>query len=581
MWTYVTLTVYGRNGICQNADEEDKERRTLKKLFATLLCGMVLFSLASCGTGDKTSKETAQPSPETTLGVENLSVETPYQPVSSYKGYFVVRDESNSMYGVIDETGESVLPCEYGEIRFDEAESQTVLKVKSKGSYGVYDLQGQELIPCEYTEIEFTPYADLCIVETFTGQNDILNFRGESILPESYDIVEFAYGNVVAGKSATETEEGSIAVYQPDGTQIKNFTLEEESMLDFMVGNGGNTIAVNYLVNGMGLLDFNHCLVVEGEEAIWSNTLSVNNYLFFFTGDSLVAKNVETQKETAVWSFPEEQVWSLFAIQKLSEHTDPVTGVKFIDVYVSGVGDISEVKYYLRIVLDKDVSVIDYVKAGINEQIVGGDKLGQFYNGVAMVLPAEGYLYTIGIDGNKIAELSNPYTDRDRSFLLGNAAVLNNNGYYTIVDAQGETILSDEGYSNIGALNVNGLYVITDQNGKVGLIDQYAEEIVPCGGIESVETGVERASSESWELESSNAAEDELYILHNGDMWAVYSALETKLITQFQKMDGEAATQYNCFLGNGGYPLIDEDGESVYLISHSSGTYQITSVNKQ
>ena len=129
MWTYVTLTVYGRNGICQNADEEDKERRTLKKLFTTLLCGMVLFSLASCGTGDKTSKETAQPSPETTLGVENLSVETPYQPVSSYKGYFVVRDESNSMYGVIDETGESVLPCEYGEISFDEAESQTVLKV--------------------------------------------------------------------------------------------------------------------------------------------------------------------------------------------------------------------------------------------------------------------------------------------------------------------------------------------------------------------------------------------------------------------------------------------------------------------
>ena len=128
---------------------------------------------------------------------------------------------------------------------------------------------------------------------------------------------------------------------------------------------------------------------------------------------------------------------------------------------------------------------------------------------------------------------------------------------------------------------MNGLYVITDQNGKVGLIDQYAEEIVPCGGIDSVETGVERASSESWELESSNTAEDELYILHNGDMWAVYSALETKLITQFQKMDGEAAAQYNCFLGNGGYPLIDEDGESVYLISHSSGTYQITSVDKQ
>lgn len=550
----------------------------MKKLLATVLCGMMLLSMASCGTKGEITKETTQPSPDSTLGTQKLSLQTFDQPVSSYQGYFVVRNEGSGMYGVIDETGKSVLPCEYGEISFDQAESQTVLKVMNKGSYGVYNLKGQELIPCEYTEITLTPYADLCMVKTFTGENDVLDFNGESILPTAYDIVKFAYGNVVAGKSATETEEGSIAVYQPDGTQIKNFTLEEESILDFTIGNGGNTIAVNYLVNGMGFLDFENCFVVEGEKTTWSDTLSESGYLLFMDGGSLVAKNITTEKETVVWSLPEEQVWRLFSIQKLSQHVDPVTETKFVDIYVAGIGNVGDVKYNLRIVVDKEVSVIDYAKAGINKQILGGDKLGDFYNGIAMVLPAKGYLYTVDINGNKKEELSNPYTDPDKSFLIGNAAVLNNNGYYSIVNAQGETLLSEEGYSNVGALNVNGLYVITDQNGKVGIMDQYAEEIVPCGGIDSIQTGVEQASSESWELKSSKVAEDELYILHNGDKWAVYSAMETKLITEFQKMDGEAETQYNCFLGNGGYPLIDEDGKSVYLISYNNENYKIIPV---
>ena len=293
---------------------------------------------------------------------------------------------------------------------------------------------------------------------------------------------------------------------------------------------------------------------------------------------SLIAKNMETQNETTIWSFPEKQEWGLFSLQKLSQQVDPVTETKYVDIYAAGTGDVREEKYYLRIVFGENISVIDYAKSGINGQLVGGDDLGDFYNGVAMVLPAKGDLYTVDINGNKKAELSNPYTDRDKSFLIGNAAVLNNNDYYSIVNAQGKTLLAEEGYSNVGALNVNGLYVITDQNGKIGLIDRYAEELVPCGNIDSVEAGVERASSESWKLESSKVAEDELYILHNGDMWAVYSALETKLITEFQKMDGEAETQYNCFLGNGGYPLIDEDGKSVYLISYNNENYKIIPV---
>lgn len=552
----------------------------MKKLLATLLCGMMLFSMASCNTRDQISKETTQPSPEATLSVQDLSVETPYQPVSSYQKYFVVRNKSNSMYGLIDKKGSVVLPCEFGEVSFAEAKSQTVLKVMNKGSYGVYDLQGQELIPCEYTEITLTPYADLCMVETFTGENDVLDFNGESILPTAYDIVKFAYGKVVVGNSATEKQEGCIEVYQPNGTLIKSFSIGQTSIFDLLIGNGGNTITIISIEDGKGAADYQNCLVVEGDDILWSNTLVVDEKLVYFNGNSLEVMNSKTDERTSVWNFKEEGNWEMFSIQKVSEGTDPVTGVKYADISIDAIGGekTGNVRCYLRIIFDQTYSAIDYTEAGINRWITGGDELSDFYNGVAMVLPDKGYLYTIDINGDKKVELSNPYTDRDKSFLIGNAAVLNNNGYYSIVNTQGEILLSEDGYSSVGTLNVNGLYVITDQNGKIGLIDRYAEELVPCGGIDSVETGVERASSESWELESSKVAEDELYILYNGDMWAVYSALETKLITEFQEMDGEAETQYNCFLGNGGYPLIDEDGKSVYLISYNNENYKIIPV---
>lgn len=59
------------------------------------------------------------------------------------EGYFLVRNESGHLYGVVDSEGNYIFPCEYQEISFCETTEQSVLKVLSKGYYGIFDFDGR------------------------------------------------------------------------------------------------------------------------------------------------------------------------------------------------------------------------------------------------------------------------------------------------------------------------------------------------------------------------------------------------------------------------------------------------------
>lgn len=117
--------------------------------------------------------------------------------------------------------------------------------------------------------------------------------------------------------------------------------------------------------------------------------------------------------------------------------------------------------------------------------------------------------------------------------------------------------------------------MVTNQNGQLGLINKYAEELVPCGGISSIESAIEQSDNDNWELESSHETEDELYVIHKEDKWAVYSTTVGRLVTDFMNMSGNQLDQYNCVLGKNGFALIDEDGQNVYLVSCDGSNYKV------
>lgn len=509
---------------------------------------------------------------------------TEYIPVASSQGYFIICNESRNLYGLVDNAGRFVLPCEYGKISFSEAKSQTVLKVESRGSYGVYDLSGRMLIPCEYTEIYLSPYSDSCIVKTFVNKYGVFDFNGKTILPIEYDVLRFGYGKIyAAAKNADGQTPSTVAAYDLEGKVVKEFAWDKGTVRDIVVGSGGNLLSVNFS-SGNGI-DVEYLPIVG--PATWGDTVSLGNHLLYFLGDELVAKNMVTQEEVDIWKFPDSQNWNNFLIGGgYQTEIDPISKTEYVDLLVSkrvlGKRDLDACS--LRVTFSDPISVIDYDAIGLEKSYTlgglfhSGDELGAFYDGLAMVLPSEGYTYVVNSDGSKVYDITAPYTLRQDCFLLGNAAVLNNNGFYSIVGMNGEILLSKTGYSKVQKLNVPGLYAVTDQNGMLGLINEYAEELVPCGGVESIQTSIFRPDTDDWDLESSHYTRDELYTIHNGGKWAVYSSKKHQLVTGFMELDGDGAIQHDCVLGKGGYALIDEERDNAYLISYENGSYQVSTL---
>ena len=527
---------------------------------------------------DKEAKKNNQENSNNMTLVEEFTINE--QPIASFKNNFIVRNDSGNLYGLINSSGEEILPCEFEKMEFAETKSKTIVIVQSKGSYGIYDLDGTELIPCQYTNINISAYEDLCIATAFTGECNVLNFSGEMILPTGYDIISFGYGKIImAGKSASETDSGEIAAYDSNGNLIKKFPSEDGQIIDLSAMNGGNLICVTYMKNGISYTDFDNCLVVSGDTNIWSNTQVSGDYLYYFQDAFLTARNIKTGDEYSIWKFPEDQDWTGFEIGHPSDNIDSVTNISFVDFSILGhVNGQKDKGRALRVVLDDPISVVDFTALGINISLGSQDEIGSFYDGIAMVFPADGYLYTTDTSGQIVNQLKNPYTDRETSFLIDNAAILNNNGFYSIIDANGDTLLLEEGYSNIEKM-MGGFSVVTDQSGKIGLINNLTDEILSCGEIESIETGIKYVSPKYWDLESKYSTDSELLIINKEQSWAVYSLLTNSFVTDFIAINNSGLLQYDYALGNGGFFLIDDSREYVYVIADKGDSYKVYLIN--
>ena len=573
----------------------------MKKIFVLVATIIIVISLVACGDADFDSAETGDDSSPNTVQEQSPSTQeqnpsTPvptaddgatqplfiseYIPVASSQGYFVVRNDSGNQYGLVDDKGNYILPCEYEEVSFAETKSQTMLKVMSRGSYGVFDLNGDERIPCEYTEVSLSPYTDYCYVKNFFDKMGLLDLDGNIILPIEFDMLKVSYGKTFTALKNAEGEiPAAITVYDSNAQLLKEILWDKEPVINIDISNGGNLLCVYYGTN-FANTDY---IAIEGS-SVYGDTYVDGNRLYYFNGQDLIIRSLDTQEETVIWSFPDEKISKYSEIRTVKDYIDPVTNVESVDLYVFEVIPDTPVGegYYLRITFGDKIETICYPKDDDGNTLNLGvysywDIASQFYDGVAIVFPESGYLYTINTKGEKIAEITNPYTDHQRSTILPYAAMLNNNGYYSIINSDGEMQLSKDGYSNIQPVNVSGIYAVTNQEGELGLISKYLEELVPCGSIASIESAIERPSYDEWELEAKYDIKDELYIIHSSNKWALYDAADCRLITDFVELQNEGLEQYQQILGNGGYALISESRECVYLVSFDGNFYNVYS----
>ena len=176
----------------------------MKKRVLTLLlsCALVL-SLAACssgggsdsssgspeaggasssGTGSTSHASNPQPAPDAALT---------QRPVQTAGGTFIVQDETTSQYGLMDASGQELLPCQYGDLYYlyvNQLEPKTYVAVQDKGSYGVYDLTGRQVIAPRYDGISGALYNDAFLVEYHDAWGAV-NLSGGELLPVQYDAV--------------------------------------------------------------------------------------------------------------------------------------------------------------------------------------------------------------------------------------------------------------------------------------------------------------------------------------------------------------------------------------------------------
>lgn len=205
----------------------------MKKRVLTLLfsCALVL-SLAACSSGGGSDSSSGSPeaggaSSSGTGSTSHASNPLPapdaaltQRPVQTAGGTFIVQDETTSQYGLMDASGQELLPCQYGDLYYlyvNQLEPKTYVAVQDKGSYGVYDLTGRQVIAPRYDGISGALYNDAFLVEYHDAWGAV-NLSGGELLPVQYDAVADSVQHMYAaltsagGSSTIELRDAAGAV---------------------------------------------------------------------------------------------------------------------------------------------------------------------------------------------------------------------------------------------------------------------------------------------------------------------------------------------------------------------------------
>lgn len=503
------------------------------------------------------------------------------QPVGSWDNYFIVRNSAGVLYGLVDRSGQEILPCKYGNIDFVQIKEKTLLLVKDEGLYGLFDLDGTCLIDCKYMEIEYSIYSDFCVGIDFEGKYTLYNSDGSLGLPDKYDYIKLVYDKkIIAVTYDQEADSSEIKIYDANIKLVRTIFYEEGLIGYITPVEGGNSIQITNLGALAGKLN----IMSIDENYEWSAInldIKIDKYIIYGTKDGICIEDISTKESTIIWHTDEP--YQQINVQG-GGISDKVTGEKNISLSVY----INENRYNLHVTLGDSINSIrifdsdivgiptSYNEASINSK----SRWGDFYNGKAYIIPENGYVYTIDTTGQKLMELEKPYT---RTALLENGVVLFNSGYISIFDTDGNELLSDVNVAGCSLLHYGNFFIKDDQGNK-GVINKYADIIVPLGKSDSSDNVYVRLEAydstyESYKLKGETEFSDRFTIINNEvDMtWALFDRKNDRLVTNFNDYEGENGAFYQYLLGNGGYPLISCDEKEVLVVVIKGDIYEVYS----
>lgn len=544
----------------------------MKKIFAfALTLILAINSLAACGkneaadSGSTTTAPNANtaapgepagstPKPESTPE-QGGEAETPApaadgrrllfksagKPVAACENRFIVRNETGNLYALVDESGSYIMPLEYGAMSFEKTKRGWVVKAMSKGSFGVFDMDGNNLIPCEYTEIGFNEYFDCCTVKDNRYWCGAVGLDGKVIVDMKYSSCEFnnsrlagLYDGVVAISFSGET---AYAI-SSSGDILDEWEVERE------------------------LLDGKSVVIPQVTTVVWGE------YLFYCLrggNGEVMMKNLSTGEERELLSCPEQsgqKIHYTLTTTINNGYSDAATGLEHIVLIVKGAHTWVQV----------DCAIADEFQVVPSQQY--WFRIGSFHGDRLPVYTGPGKILIVDKTGERIKELNIPFSN---CTFLANSILIENNGYYSIVDYDGNAMLSESGYS--GASNKGlDLYLLTDHNGKMALINGYAEEMIPMGKVADKDSCiVELGYLDPKEYVTKVQPRYSLRILHTADnTWGVYSADKHGMLMDFIPFEDGSMELYNCFAGNGGYVLESDDASRLFTVEDQGDGFALS-----
>lgn len=117
-----------------------------------------------------------------------------YQKICDFKnGYAKVMQ--NHRWGLIDKSGDLVVPCQYDKIK---QLASGMIKVKKDGNWGLLDHRARQLIPCEYHIRQISETLFLVKKDSKCG---LYSQNGTVVLPCEYDWIDRSWGSKRCGLS--------------------------------------------------------------------------------------------------------------------------------------------------------------------------------------------------------------------------------------------------------------------------------------------------------------------------------------------------------------------------------------------
>lgn len=192
-------------------------------VFLFLLIGMFIFCSSNCSCSAKTKNNSQNKNNAITYNVKTrfahffIVDKNEKDPKRIEYIYYLITDNGGKKYGIADNNGKLIIPCEYDCIYMDN----NFIIVEKDGKAGAFSKFGKTVLPIEFDKINFR-FKNFIV--TVADKQNLYSQEGQKQLPEDYDKITA----IVKGKFLLQ-KDNKYFLYNEEKNEVTDLPYDEVS----------------------------------------------------------------------------------------------------------------------------------------------------------------------------------------------------------------------------------------------------------------------------------------------------------------------------------------------------------------